>query len=97
MQIHGQQREAHRMEIWKSNALPAIRSKWRTFFIEYFFISQYVVTLEEYLSELRNASIAPEKQVMDEYARGVAFLKGLNITEKLVPAPYKTRLIFRIK
>ena len=47
------------------------------------------ITLEEYLSELRRIPLMPDKETLDEYARAVAFLKGLNITEKLVIIAYK--------
>jgi hypothetical protein len=37
--------------------------------------------------------LMPDKETLDEYARAVAFLKGLNITEKLVIIAYKRQLL----
>ena len=51
---------------------------------QFFFNIQFIATLEEQLSELRTSPMVPEKEILDEYTRSVAFLKGLIITEKLI-------------
>ncbi|XP_046437691.1 vesicle transport protein USE1-like isoform X4 [Daphnia pulex] len=43
----------------------------------------YIITLEEQLTELKKCPMPPNKDVLDDYTKSVAFLKGLTITEKL--------------